>query len=64
MTTPHRGSTTNGTHPSSHMPEKTYFEQQRELLVGEIAQVRPHTVNPPLPPPSPHLSSPGPSFPN
>nr|GFD55616.1 hypothetical protein [Tanacetum cinerariifolium] len=30
-----RASTANGAQPA---PEKTYFEQQRELLVGEIAQ--------------------------
>ncbi|OSS45100.1 hypothetical protein B5807_09195 [Epicoccum nigrum] len=30
-----RASTANGAHPA---PEKTYFEQQREMLVGEIAQ--------------------------
>ena len=33
-----RASTANGAQPA---PEKTYFEQQREMLVGEIAQVRP-----------------------
>ena len=33
-----RASTANGAHPA---PEKTYFEQQREMLVGEIAQVNP-----------------------
>lgn len=31
-----RASTANGAQPA---PEKTYFEQQREMLVGEIAQV-------------------------
>jgi hypothetical protein len=31
-----RASTANGT---SNGPEKTYFEQQREMLVTEIAQV-------------------------
>ncbi|KAJ4986280.1 DASH complex subunit Dad1 [Stagonosporopsis vannaccii] len=30
-----RASTANGAQPA---PEKTYFEQQREFLVGEIAQ--------------------------
>ncbi|KAL1605557.1 Dolichyl-diphosphooligosaccharide-protein glycosyltransferase subunit dad1 [Nothophoma quercina] len=30
-----RASTANGAQPA---PEKTYFEQQREMLVGEIAQ--------------------------
>jgi hypothetical protein len=33
-----RASTANGAQPA---PEKTYFEQQRELLVSEIAQVNP-----------------------
>ena len=33
-----RVSTANGAQPA---PEKTYFEQQREMLVGEIAQVNP-----------------------
>jgi DASH complex subunit DAD1 len=31
-----RASTTNG---AASAPEKTYFEQQREMLVTEIAQV-------------------------
>jgi hypothetical protein len=31
-----RASTTNG---AANAPEKTYFEQQREMLVTEIAQV-------------------------
>lgn len=41
MSTNARASTTNGHAPttSSSMPEKSYFESQRELLVGEIAQV-------------------------
>lgn len=34
----HRASAANGTHTG---PEKSYYEQQRELLVTEIAQVRP-----------------------
>jgi hypothetical protein len=37
-----RASTANGA------PEKTYFEQQREMLVGEIAQVKstaPHLIH-------------------
>lgn len=33
-----RASAANG---AQSAPEKTYFEQQRELLVGEIAQVNP-----------------------
>jgi DASH complex subunit DAD1 len=33
-----RASTTNGT---SNGQDKTYFESQREILVTEIAQVRP-----------------------
>ncbi len=32
-----RASTANGTHTA---PEKSYYEQQRELLITEIAQVR------------------------
>jgi DASH complex subunit DAD1 len=33
-----RASTTNG---AAHAPEKTYFDQQREILVTEIAQACP-----------------------
>ena len=42
-----RASTANG---AQSAPEKTYFEQQRELLVGEIAQVNtpPHISHTPL----------------
>jgi hypothetical protein len=54
MSTNNRASTTNGTAANAlNMAEKSHFETQRELLVGEIAQV----CTSPLPLPFPLLPS-------